>query len=188
MKKLIPVNPYAVDNLDQKPKYLLEEVQPIAEDVLKQLRPHCHKCQIVGSVRRGKNLVSDIDIVVIPKKFEIGLLAEGESIATVVNQWEMIEGPMIPNKARHTWRILPCGIKLDLWLTNETNFGYMVAIKTGPYEYSHQVLANQWCWKKYRGKDGYLTKGGRRVPVPTEEELYRLIGLSWKDPRYRDSE
>ena len=135
MKKLVPVNQYAVKNLEQKPEYLLEDVEPIANDVLKQLQPHCHDAKIVGSVRRCKNLVRDIDIVVIPKKFETGLVAimhgQEENIATVVNQWEMIKGPLIPNKTKHTWRLLPQGIKLDLWLVNEINFGYMVAIKTG---------------------------------------------------------
>lgn len=185
MKKLKPVNEYAVENLAQKPKFLLEEVEPIANDVVKQLKPHCHDIKLVGSVRRGKNWVGDIDIVVIPKKFDIGLFAEGESIATVVNQWEMISGPMIPDKVKATRRLLPSGISLDLWLANEKNFGYMVAIKTGPHEYSHQVLAHQWCWKRFRGKDGYLTKGSTVVPVRTEEDLYRLIDLPWKHPGYR---
>jgi DNA polymerase/3'-5' exonuclease PolX len=189
MKKLIPVNQYAVENLGQKPEYLLEEVEPIANDVLKQLQPHCHDSKIVGSVRRCKNLVHDIDIVVIAKDFKINLEAvmhgQGEGIASVVNQWEMISGEMIPNQIKQTRRILPWGINLDLWLASETNFGFMVAIKTGPQEYSHQALAKQWYWKGYRGRDGYLTKGGKPVSVPTEEELYRLIGLPWKDPRYR---
>lgn len=185
MKRLTPANGYAVRNLGEKPRYRLEEVEPIANDVLLQLRPHCHDVKIVGSVRRGMNHVGDIDMVVIPKIFEIGLLAEGESIATVVNQWEMISGPMIPDKVKATRRMLPCGVALDLWFANNLNYGYMVAIKTGPQEYSHQVLAHQWRWKKYRGKDGYLTRQGKVVPVRTEEDLYSLIDLPWRDPRYR---
>ena len=199
MKKLIPVNTDLVlRGLDKKLRYKLEDVWPIAVDVLEQLRPHCHRCQLVGSVRRGKEVVSDIEIVAIRKEFEIGLFDFGdESIATVVNQWEMITGSMHPDKIRTTRRILPCGVNLDLFFATELNYGLKVATCTGSAEYSHQVLGKGWVRAGYKSIDGHLTKDTKDidghltkdkivVPVREEMDLYRLIGVPWKEPRYRE--
>lgn len=66
MEKLLPVNPDEVAR-GFKPKYRLEDVWPIAQDVVGQLRPHCYRAELAGSVRRGKNLIGDIEVVAIPK-------------------------------------------------------------------------------------------------------------------------
>ena len=45
----------------------LEEAQKIAQRVCLLLRPYCTRMLTVGSIRRGKPLVHDIDIVLIPR-------------------------------------------------------------------------------------------------------------------------
>jgi len=187
MKKLVPVNQYAIDNLDQKPLYAIEDVRPIADEALELLRPYCVRCEIAGSVRREKELVHDIDIVVIPKPYEIGLLAFDEDFAMVVNRWELVKAELIPNVRRYTRRRLPSGIELDLFIVNEINWGYMLAIKTGSHPFSIQKLAWKWKDKKYKGDDGYLkTLDGKIVPVREEIDLFNRIGIPWVDPRDRN--
>lgn len=46
------------------------EAKKIADDVLEQIRPHCFRAEIAGSIRRLKPEVKDIEIVAIPKPFE----------------------------------------------------------------------------------------------------------------------
>jgi len=181
MKKLIPVNKEDVAR-GAKPKYKMEDVWPISQEVLEQLRPHCIRCQIAGSIRRGKDLIGDIEIVAVCKPYEFGLLESG--IATVVNRWEKVKGKM-DIKCKYTQRILPSGIKLDLFMVQEDNWGLHLATRTGSAAYSHQVLAKGWVKAGFRSVDGYLTKDGDKVPVKEEMELYRLIGVKWIEPRYR---
>ncbi len=82
----------------------------IAEKVKAQLAPHCERIEIAGSIRRKKPDVGDIEIVAIPKPYNIGLFESG--IATIVKQWEKVKGEL---PCKYTQRILPEGIKLDLF-------------------------------------------------------------------------
>src|SRR6201986_1940863 len=136
-----------------------EEALKIAEGVREQLRPHCYRCEIAGSIRRKKEEVKDIEIVAIPKPYDIGLLEHG--ITTVVKQWKKIKGEL---PCKYTQRELPEGIKLDLFFAEEINWGYIYAIRTGSAEYSHRMLARSWVKRGYKGVDGYLSKDGVMIP------------------------
>src|SRR3989344_5106370 len=117
----------------EEKKYPYEEAFKIATRVLEQLRPHCIRAEIAGSIRRKKSEVGDIEIVVIAKPFEIGLFQSG--IVAVVNQWEKVKGEL---PCKYTQRILPEGIKLDLFFAEEGNWGNIFAMRTGSAEYSHR--------------------------------------------------
>src|SRR5690348_10860398 len=105
----------------------LEEALKIAERVKAQLEPYCHRIEIAGSIRRKKPEVKDIEIVAFPKHYETGLFESG--IATVVNQWSKVKGDLDFDKCKYTQRILPEGIKLDLFFAREFNWGYIYAIR-----------------------------------------------------------
>lgn len=165
----------------------LEHALPIAEKTLELIRPHCFRAEIAGSIRRRKPEVKDIEIVAIPKPYERGLLADlyESNLASVVNQWEKVKGEMVYGKTKHTQRILPEKIKLDLFLVTPENWGLIYATRTGSAEYSHEVLARGWVRQGYRSKGGYLMKDGMRVNVFEEEDLYRLIRIPWIAPEHR---
>src|SRR3989344_1789872 len=88
-------------------KYLYAEAYAIATAIVEQLRPHCIRIEIAGSLRRKKSEVKDIDIVAIPKPYYPGGLFGGDGIAGVVNQWKKVKGNMVYDKTKHTQRILP---------------------------------------------------------------------------------
>ncbi|HTA83476.1 MAG TPA: hypothetical protein VK783_11095 [Bacteroidia bacterium] len=154
---------------------------PIAEEVLKLLSPHCFRCEIAGSLRRKKSEVGDIDIVLFPRPYGINLLESG--IATVVNKWMKVKGEL---PCKHTQRLLPSGVKLDLFFANKTNWGYIYTIRTGSVEFNKRKLASGWVRKGYEGIEGYLYKEGKRIDVPEEIDLFNLIGLQYVEPEDRD--
>lgn len=163
----------------------------IANETLELLRPHCYRCEIAGSLRRKKPEVKDIEIVAIPKPFDVGLFKTG--LATVVNRWPKIKGTLTqwpPRKGespcKYTQRLLPQGINLDLWFATEHNWGLIYATRTGSAEFSHKVLACGWVKQGYRSVDGYLTKDGKKYAVREEEELFALIGLPCVPPELRN--
>lgn len=157
-----------------------KEALRIATETLDLLRPHCYRCEIAGSIRRKKPEVKDIEIVAIPKPYEIGLLESG--IATVVNRWECVKGKL---PCKYTQRILPQGIKLDLFIVEETNWGLQFAIRTGSAEYSHRLLARTWARKGYKSEGGYLIKDGIRYEIREEKDLYKMLGITYIDPEFR---
>lgn len=161
----------------------LEQALPIAEKTLELIRPHCFQAEIAGSIRRRKSEVKDIEIVCIAKPYERGLLESG--LATVVNQWDKVKGEMIYGKVKYTQRILPEGIKLDLFFATPENWGLIYAIRTGSADYSHKVLARGWVRQGYRSEGGYLMKGDEQINVFEEEDLFQLIRIPWVAPQHR---
>ncbi len=161
-------------------KYPFAEILPIAQDVLAQLAPHCVRCEIAGSIRRKKEMCKDIEIVCIPQPYEgSGFFESG--IATVVNRWEKVKGEL---PCLYTQRILPEGIKLDLFIATPENWGYIFMLRTGSREFNFRwviALKNKF----YRLHDGGIFANGRAVPVREESDVFRLLGMAFVEPEKR---
>ena len=157
------------------------EAKNIADKVVEQLKPYCERIEIAGSIRREKPNPKDIEIVAIPKPYGIGLFESG--IATVVNKWGKIKGEL---PCKYTQRMLPEGIKLDLFFAQPENWGLIFAIRTGSADYSHKILANKWSKLGYKSVNGMLTKDSQDVPIYEEIDLFNLLGIRYVKPKFRE--
>jgi DNA polymerase/3'-5' exonuclease PolX len=164
-----------------KIKYPYAIAYKIALEVVEQLKPHCERIEIAGSIRRKKAEVGDIEVLITPKPYEVGLFQSG--IATIVNQWEKVKGEL---PCKYTQRVLPSGIKLDLFFADESNWGYTLAMRTGSAEFSRRVLACGWVREGFKSKGGYLFRDGERYEVHEEEDLFKLIGVRYVEPEDRN--
>ncbi len=165
----------------QPKKYTLAEAKYLAECVKQMLTPHCYRVEIAGSIRRGCPFVKDIEIVCIPKPYETGLFASG--VAEVVNLWPKVKGEL---PCKYTQRILPEGIKLDLFFAEVGNFGLIFAIRTGSADYSHKKLATRWVQLGFNSKDGYLHKNGKPIAVTEEKQLFKILQIPFQPPDKRN--
>jgi DNA polymerase/3'-5' exonuclease PolX len=160
-----------------------DQAVEIAVPVLQQIQPHCEIAQFAGSMRRETSTVGDIEIVCVPKPCSTTPLFR-DGLAAVVEQWPKVRGEL---PCRYTQRLLPCGMKLDLFMVDPDGWGLQLAIRTGSARWSHEVLARAWVRAGYRSEGGLLRRGdGKVVPVRTESELFQLIGLPWVHPRDRE--
>jgi len=199
------------------------EAAKIARTIADALQPHCEVFKFAGSLRRKANMVGDIEAVVLPKLVEVedGLFDTkeirtqgfclsvyklGDVLGDVVDGRHVrvaVGGKFDENKE------LVSGFKLDLFIPQPCDYGRMMAIRTGPLDYSKRVLAGKWTamgWcgvadlglrRKSQctdfGKDGKhnwkLNSGLSSVTMPpefpTEEGFYAWLGLDWVEPRYR---
>ena len=164
-------------------RWPLAEAEDIAVGVMLQLEPHCEVISLAGSLRRQRPTIGDIEIVCVPRPYDASpLFCSG--LATVVNQWEKVKGEL---PCRYTQRILPEGIKLDLFMVEADGYGLQRAIRTGSADWSRQVLARAWVRAGYHSEGGLLRRAdGSVVPVRTEPDLFHLIGLPWVHPRDRE--
>lgn len=153
----------------------------IAEETMDTLHPYCRRIAIAGSIRRLKPEPNDIEIVAIPHPYETGLFESG--IAIVVNKWKKLKGSL---PCKYTQRMLPQGIKLDLFLATPENWGLIFAIRTGSAQYVHQVLAKEWVRQGYYSHQGMLMRKNKPVPIPEEEDLFSLLHISCPDPELRE--
>lgn len=160
-------------------KYPLAIAQAIAADLVAQLAPHCHRCEIAGSVRRQKEMVKDVEIVCIPKPYETGLFASG--IALVASQWTKVKGDF---PCLYTQRFLPNGMKLDLFIATHDNWGYIYALRTGSREFNFRWLMVLKS-KGYKMHDGGIYANGHFVATPDEAKVFSLAGIDFVEPEKR---
>lgn len=163
---------------------ILKQALEIAERTRLELAPHCLDgyCRIAGSVRREKPEPGDIEIVCIPKSYDATpLFASG--IATVVNRWKKVKGNL---PCKYTQRLLPGGIKLDLFMVTPENFGLQFAIRTGSADFSHYKLACRWVELGYHSEGGFLRKNGKKIILREEIELFKLLGMKFVEPKDRE--
>jgi hypothetical protein len=121
-----------------------------------------------GSVRRQAELVSDIDHVVIP---QFGEVSSGDLFGTprLVNLlWHHLDALVagrtvekwVRDDGRTSWgekqrAVAFRGAKHEIWTADAENWGSILAIRTGPGDYSHRmVIALQY--NGYANTDGYV--------------------------------
>lgn len=165
----------------------LDYAKDIADKTVAQLRPFCERIQIAGSIRREKREVKDIEIVLIPRAQDLFRLK------CQIDKWRKIKGEF---PCLYTQRRLPESIDLDLFIATIDNWGLQLAIRTGPANYSHLVLAIGWSKKGYHSEGGILYPTSKvygedrldyskPVYLREEEDVFEFIGLPWKEPKDR---
>ncbi len=157
-----------------------EKALKIAEKIKAELTPHCERIEIAGSIRRKRPEVKDIEMVATPKSYDTGLFESG--IATVVNQWQKVKGEL---PCKYTQRILPEGIKLDLFFAEDDNWGNIYAMRTGSADYSHLELASRWKFMGYKSIDGFLHRDNQKIALREEEDLFKLLCIPYLEPEKR---
>ncbi len=170
----------------------LEQARKIAQKIVSELASYCERIEIAGSIRRCKPEVGDIEIVAIPKVATVpdGLFSTKEirspGFVMFVNQFEKVKGDAETGK--YTQRILPEGIKLDLFTATKDNWGLIFAIRTGSAKFSKENLAFAWVRRGYKSVGGMMTRDGEEIAIPQEQDLFDLIGVSpkYRDPRRRE--
>jgi DNA polymerase/3'-5' exonuclease PolX len=167
------------------PRIPLAEALDIAANVVAILGPHCHKIDIAGSVRRQRPTIGDLEIVCLPDRAPLQstpLFAGG--FAAAVEQWLGVVGN--PD-GRYTQRLLPSGLKLDLFMPHPDGYGLILAIRTGSAVWAHKVLAAAWKRSGFHSDKGLLRREDESaIPCRTEPELFDVIGLRWVEPVDRE--
>jgi DNA polymerase/3'-5' exonuclease PolX len=160
---------------------IYSEIIKIAEETKALLAPHCDRIEIAGSVRRKKTDCGDIELVCIPKPYGTGLFASG--IALACQDWPAVKGEF---PCKYSQRILPCGIKLDLFTATKENWGLIFMIRTGPWEFSKEFAGTTIPRAGYKCHGGYLHNShGIMIPVYEEKDLFEKFNVRYIPPEKR---
>jgi DNA polymerase/3'-5' exonuclease PolX len=179
----------------------------LAPQLVQSLSPGCARIDIAGSVRRGKETPSDIEIVAIPALEEFqstdmfGLVVN----TIVVNR---LDDALIELYQRGSWSLYlnpetskpykngprqkkllnaPTGILCDLFITTERQWAYTYVIRTGPAEFSHALVTRalnlgmffDGCLLHHHAPVIEIVQGKREVqPCPSGDTCPRIIELA----------
>ncbi len=161
----------------------LKDAERIGNAVLNTIRkiPGVHKAELAGSLRRKKETIGDIDIVVtadekdwkkIVSKFIALPIAEkviaaGRTKASVVIKDKLIQ------------------IQVDIRIVHDNEYGAAMLYFTGSKEHNIKLrtIARERGYKI--NEYGIFDCNNKRIAGETEEDMYRFLGLHYISPEQR---
>lgn len=166
-------------------RHLLSTALMLAEPILVNLRlhPEVIRCSTAGSVRRGKEVIGDIDFLVSSK-----------DAGSVIDYFVQLPGVLSVNAKGETKGsvILEGGMQADLRVVSDSEFPFALAYFTGSKE--HNIVMRQRAIERGLRLNEYgLFRSAEetrdptlREPCRTEEEIFEKLGLGYIPPELRE--
>jgi DNA polymerase (family 10) len=158
-------------------RHPIGEILPVANKIVARLKKvkGVQQVAIAGSLRRKKKDVGDID-----------LIATSSNPKTVMDAFVSmpeVEVVHVVGKTLSSVR-LNIGIDCDLRVVPDRVFGSTLQYFTG--DRRHNILLRERAIKQgYKLNEYGLFKNGKLVPVPKEDDIYRILGLKMFPPEQR---
>lgn len=158
---------------------LLHHARSEAEALVAVLRtlPGVSEVTAVGSLRRWRETIRDLDFVVV---------MEGRP-ATLVEQLGSTPGvrEFVGTGERAVTLRFTNGTVADIYLSTRDRAGYDLVRYTGSQDHWSQLVARAEALGLSFGEDG-ATRDGQLVATPQEENVYCLLELPWIPPELRE--
>lgn len=168
----------------------LGDALPIAEELVDRLRAldSVRRIEFAGSLRRGRDTIGDIDILVVTDD-PAGV---GEAFRTQPG----VVGVLVGGETKSSVR-MDNGFQVDLRIVPEAAWGAALMYFTGSKEHNvvlrERAIARDLRLNEYGlfpqppGEDGPpQDRGIQPVAAATEEEIYRHLDLPWIPPELRE--
>ncbi len=160
-------------------RFLLGEILPATKEICEKLKnlKEVEKITMVGSLRRMKETIGDVDFLVVsknPKK----VMDFFVSFSGVVKVWGK-------GSTKSSVRMEE-GFDVDIRVVKEKNYGAALQYFTGSKE--HNIATRKIAISKGLKLNEYgLFKGSKMIAGKTEEEVYRKLGMEWIPPEIREN-
>ena len=163
----------------QTDRISIGEAWPAAEAFLNRLRelPQVAQAEAAGSLRRWRETVGDLDILVGAK--DAGAVMEAflafPEIARVKGQGETKSSVELNN-----------GLRVQVWVHPPDRFGSALQYATGSKD--HNVLLRELALKQglSLSEHGYKREDGTEILCSEEAQVYETLGLPWIPPELRE--
>lgn len=166
------------------------EAYDFAKAVADALAPHVEIIKCVGSVRRRRPTVGDIEFLARPR-FDVDLLGERTPVIEPVKKALLELGTWVQGGER-AMRIKDLfghkDLRIELYLVHPPSaWGSQLAIRTGPGDLGKYVVTKMQEYG-YRHDAGHAQRidTGEVVPTDTEEQFFALAKVECVPPHQRD--
>lgn len=151
--------------------------------------------EVCGSIRRGKALVGDIEIVALPEDRRV-LLARLDHLILDGTCSKALYGNAMSPRWGETYRGLMFeGMKVEVFCATKENHGYTRWLRTGPGEANTYVMTRmkQTDWPvRFRAGYAWHMQGiegaigeGIKLDASTEALVFQYLGISYMAPDAR---
>ena len=156
----------------------LASAAPVAAALVADLQavPGVHQAAVAGSLRRRRDTVGDVDLVVSARKdaHVMERFTGGTGVQRVLARGSTRAGV-----------VLQSGLQVDLRLVPQASFGAALLYFTGSK--AHDIALRRQAQEAGLKLNEYgLFRGAQRVAGETEESVYRALGLPWIEPELRE--
>ena len=183
-------------------QYPLNVARRLAQKIVAEISPFCHRAEVAGSIRREKPIVKDIEVVAIPrweerldptdlfaeKQLRVNLLYEDlcrrEHVQWIKPGTKVIEPWPLKPEGKYWRGLLANGMKLDMFLAEPDNYGAIKLIRTGSMEFNVALFAHAGRVGMEIDR-GWFWKDGEKIATPDEQDVFDLLGLPYVEPRDR---
>ena len=151
-----------------------ETAMEIAWDLTQEIQSFCENMQIAGSIRQGKEMVGDVDIVIIPKP------PVAEFIAKIKEKIDFEYGGT--KKLFGMYK----GRPINIFITTRESFGACLYQSTGPALYNvHMRQTVKSKGMKLNEYGLFNRQTGEKIAGSTEEGIFEALGIKYVEPEKR---
>jgi len=160
-------------------RMVLGFAMPYIENIVRQLK-RCgavERVDVAGSVRRGKETIGDIDILLISKKSNevIEYLTHIPEIADIAAKGDTKITSELKN-----------GLTMDIRIVPKASYGAALNYFTGSKD--HNIALREIAIKHgYKLNEYGLFKGDTHIEGDNERDIYERLGLSYIEPELREN-
>lgn len=169
----------------------LKQAHQLARKVKATMEPFCERIAIAGSIRRKKEEVKDIEIVMIPKMANsnnrstgwikairsFGYIYKGDKQKGGVNVAKYIQTAMGQEN-----------IKIDFFIATPENWSMTYLIRTGPADFSASILLrfNTFGYRSVGSIPTLIKDPDIKLSFESEEKIFDFLNLPYLEPEIRD--
>jgi len=159
---------------------LLGHILPVAEEIKEELSSldYVLRVEIAGSIRRRKETVGDIDILVTTNK--------PLDVMEYFSNMDLIDDVVVKGPTKSTVRLKENGIDVDLRAFDDESFGSALMYFTGSKE-TNVELRRIAISKGLKLNEYGVFKGDNLLAGRTEKEVFQSLGMSYIEPELREN-
>ena len=167
-------------------RHLISETLDTTGEVLDKLEASgvFSKVTIAGSLRRGKNIFKDVDIVLVPAR-DIEQENIRETLISLADQDSDAEGVIGAGPTKVSIRRR--GLQIDFRIIEKESYPAALQHFTGSKEHN-TILRSRAKRMGLKMNEYGIFKDGKGLEIETEESVYRCIGLPLIPPELREGE
>ena len=168
----------------------LERAEKIAEQLKPLLEPacECERVVVVGSIRRRKPEVGDIELLCVPKFIngvdqldrELGALAIQRILALRRNK----RGSTTYGPKNKLMVHVPSGIGVDIFSTTEECWPVALVVRTGGKATNIRIsmAAQERGYQFHAYGRGFTRADGSELICRSEADVFKAVGLAYREP------
>lgn len=189
--------------MTEQKQYKRSEVEAVVKRWNGWLMFPCERFEFVGSYRRKKEFLHDLDVILIPKlkaekhSDDQGDLFGGATHEITVSKFDkrlgeledahrikgVSDGPKIKRIVD-----LDSGIPMEFYIASEETWSILRLIRTGSKEHNTMLAkrAKSMGMKLKAGGEGLIGRKGLQLPIIGESDYFSHLGLDYVKPENRE--